>query len=172
MLPPDDPVLGRPSCAVSGCDWSGWEYGFCGGHSHRWRSRGRPELVGFLADPGPELHWAHRADPLHRARLLIRQQRLRVGMRHRSAWARSGHLDPAVWAADNTVTVVAERGECGLPFCALWPENDRHLFYESHETRWRQLGRPPVDDYLAHCLLRGKARIDFRGLDSHLTLEV
>ena len=50
---PDDPVLGRPSCVVPGCDRSGWEYGLCGGHSHRWRSRGRPDLVGFLTDPGP-----------------------------------------------------------------------------------------------------------------------
>jgi hypothetical protein len=46
---PDDPVLGRPSCAVPGCDRSGWEYGLCGGHSLRWRSRSRPEFVGFLA---------------------------------------------------------------------------------------------------------------------------
>src|SRR5947209_8609782 len=50
---PDDPVLGGPSCVVPGCDRSGWEYGLCGGHSHRWRSRGRPDLVGFLTDPGP-----------------------------------------------------------------------------------------------------------------------
>ena len=27
----DDPVLGRPPCAVPGCDRSGWEYGLCGG---------------------------------------------------------------------------------------------------------------------------------------------
>jgi hypothetical protein len=47
---PDNSVLGRPSCAVPGCDRSGWEYGLCGGHSHRWRSRGRPDLVEFLAD--------------------------------------------------------------------------------------------------------------------------
>ena len=43
-------------------------------------------------------------------------------------------------------------------------ENDTHLFCKSHETRWRQLGRPAVEDYVAHCLLRGRARIDFRGL--------
>ena len=36
---PDDPVLGRPACAVPGCDRSGWEYGLCGGHSNRWRSQ-------------------------------------------------------------------------------------------------------------------------------------
>ncbi|MGH4023715.1 MAG: tyrosine-type recombinase/integrase [Pseudonocardiaceae bacterium] len=169
---PDDPVLGRPSCAVPGCDRSGWEYGLCGGHSHRWRSRGRPDLVGFLADPGPELHGriglTHCTVPGCR----YGSSGLGLCMRHRGAWARSGHLDPAVWAADQTVTVVAERGECGLPFCALWPENDKHLFCKSHETRWRQLGRPPVEDYLAHCLLRGKARIDFRGLTPQVRLEV
>jgi hypothetical protein len=41
---PDDPVLGRPPCAVPGCDQSRWEYGLCGAHSHRWRVRGRPKL--------------------------------------------------------------------------------------------------------------------------------
>lgn len=85
-------------------------------------------------------------------------------MRHRSAWARSGQPDPAAWAASNTVTAGTDRAECGLPLCTLCPENDKHLFCKSPETRWRRLGRPAVEDYVAHCLRRGKARIDFRGL--------
>ncbi|MGH3847309.1 MAG: hypothetical protein ACRDS0_38705, partial [Pseudonocardiaceae bacterium] len=58
------------------------------------------------------------------------------------------------------------------PFCTLWPENDKHQFCKSHETRWRQLGSPTVADYIAHCLLRGKARIDFRGLAPQPMLEL
>ena len=169
---PDDPVLGRPPCAVPDCDRSCWEYGLCGGHSHRWRTRGRPDLVGFLADPGPPLHG--RIELTHCTVPGCRYGSSGFGlcMRHRSTWTRSGYPDPAVWAVSNAVAVTAEHAECGLPFCTLWPENDKHLFCKSHETRWRQLGRPAVADYVAHCLLRGKARIDFRGLAPHLRLEL
>ena len=63
------------------------------------------------------------------------------------------------------------RACCRLPYCELWLENDRHAFCKSHETRWQQLGRPKVEDYLAHCLLRGKARIDFGVLRGQLKLK-
>ncbi len=169
---PDDPVLGRPPCAVSDCDRSGWEYRLCGGHAHRWRTRGRPDLAGFLADPGPALQG--RVELTHCTVPGCRYGSSGFGlcMRHRSAWVRSGHPDPAVWAAANAVPAGPGRAECGLPFCTLWPENDKHQFCKSHETRWRQLGSPTVADYIAHCLLRGKARIDFRGLAPQPMLEL
>jgi len=63
------------------------------------------------------------------------------------------------------------RGECTLPFCQLWVENPQQLFCKSHYTRWHQLGRPEVDQYIAHCLLRGQARVDFRVLGPQLKLE-
>jgi len=170
---PDDPVLGRPPCAVPGCDRSGWEYQLCGGHAHRWRVRGRPDLAGFLADPGPALHGRIELTHCTVPGCRFGSSGFGLCMRHRSAWARSGHPDPAVWAAKgHPVTRTGERAECGLPFCTLWPENDKHLFCKSHETRWRQLGSPPVADYVAHCLLRGKARIDFRGLAPQPMLEL
>ena len=65
----------------------------------------------------------------------------------------------------------AGRAECGLPFCTVWVENGTHLFCKSHHTRWHQLGRPDPEQYLAHCLLRGKARIEFRVLAPQLKLE-
>jgi hypothetical protein len=34
------------------------------------------------------------------------------------------------------------------------------------------LGSPATDDYIDHCLLRGRARIDFRGLSPQLKLEL
>ena len=87
---PDDPVLGRPGCAVPGCDRSGWEYRLCGGHSNRWRKRGRPELAGFLADPGPPLQGRIQTDPLHACPAAASAAvGLGLCMRHRSAWARS-----------------------------------------------------------------------------------
>ena len=170
---PDDPVLGRPPCAVPGCDRSGWEYGLCGGHSNRWRSRGRPELAGFLADPGPPLHGRIELTALHGARLPFRQQRVRVVHAPPQRLGRAAATPtrrPGRRATRSSIAV--EHAECGLPFCTLWCENDRHLFCKSHETRWRQLGRPAVEDYVAHCLLRGRARIDFRGLAPQPRLEL
>ena len=93
-------------------------------------------------------------------------------MRHRSAWTRGGRPDPAAWAARQPGHHAVEHAECGLPFCTLWCENAKNLFCKSHETRWRQLGRPDVEDFVAHCLLRGRARIDFRGLAPQLRLEL
>lgn len=167
---PGDPVLGRPSCAVPGCDRSGWEYGLCGGHSTRWRVLGRPDRAAFLADPGA-LHG--RTDLTTCTVDGCRFGRAGRGLcnRHRAAWRRDdGQLDPVTWAAAQPA-VVEPHAECALPFCTVWVENDRRVFCKSHDTRWQQLGRPDLDAYRQHCLLRGKARIDFRGLAPQLKLE-
>ena len=62
------------------------------------------------------------------------------------------------------------RAQCRLPFCTLWVHG-RNLFCKAHKTRWCQLGRPAVDDYITHCLNRGKARISFHDLTPQLKLE-
>jgi hypothetical protein len=62
--------------------------------------------------------------------------------------------------------------QCLLPFCTLWTENVRNRYCKAHATLWRQLGHPDHADYLTHCLQRGKARIDFRGLAAQLALEL
>ncbi|MDT3446702.1 site-specific integrase [Pseudofrankia sp. BMG5.37] len=167
----DDPVLGRPPCVVPGCDRSGWEYGLCGGHSHRWRTQGRPDLAGFLADPGQALRG--RTELTTCTVLGCRWGSSGFGLctRHRAAWTRSGDPDPVAWAGGLPVVQNVDHVECRLPFCTVWTENDRRLFCKSHETRWQQLGRPDVDEYIAHCQLRGKARIDFRVLGPQLKLE-
>jgi len=168
---PHDPVLGRPPCAVPGCDRSGWENRLCGGHNNRWRNLGRPDLAGFLADPGSPLIGRMPLSHCAVDGCRFGTSGFALCMRHRSAWTRSDHPDPAAWAASMPAIQPRGHGECRLPFCTLWPENGMHLFCKSHETRWHQLGRPSIDEYIAHCMLRGKARIDFRGLDPHLRLE-
>jgi integrase len=168
---PGDPVLGRPPCSAPGCDRSGWEYGLCGGHSARWRSQGRPKLARFLADPGPALKGRAGLSSCTVGGCRFGTSGSGLCMRHRSTWARSGQPDPAAWAAAVPAVPAEGRTECALPFCSLWVENDKHLFCKSHHTRWHQLGRPDSEQYVAHCLLRGKARIDFRGLGPQLKLE-
>ena len=168
---PGDRVLGRPPCAVPGCDRSGWEYRLCAAHGGRWRAQGRPELAGFLAAPGPELNGRRGLSTCTVAGCRFGTSGFGLCMRHRSTWARSGQPDPALWAGTVPAVSAAGRAECGLPFCTVWVENDTHLFCKSHHTRWHQLGRPDPEQYLAHCLLRGKARIDFRVLAPQLKME-
>ncbi len=94
-------------------------------------------------------------------------------MRHHLQWKRAGRPDPASWAAAAPAVSPAagERPRCQLPFCALWLENDKWPFCRSHTNRWRMLGSPEVEQFTEHCLLRGKARVDFRALAPQLALE-
>jgi integrase len=168
---PGDPVLGRPACSVPGCDRSGWENRLCGGHSTRWRALGRPDMAAFLISPGPALKGRSVLSSCTVPGCRFGVSGAGLCMRHRSSWTRSRTADPTAWAVVQPVVAGQGKAECRLPFCALWAENDKHLFCKSHETRWAQLGRPDVEEYVAHCLLRGKARIDFRGLAPQLKLE-
>jgi integrase len=168
---PEDPVLGRPLCSVPDCDRSGWEYQLCGGHATRWRAKGRPDLPSYRADPGPPLRGRVELTACSVPGCRYGIDSLGLCLRHRGYYARSGHPDPTAWAAELPAVPDGDHGQCGLPFCALWVEHSRHLFCRSHQNRWRLLGSPAVDDFIDHCLTRGKARIDFRGLAPQLKLE-
>lgn len=50
---PDDPVLARRRCAVTGCDRPSRSFGLCAAHHHRWDWQGRPELARFAATAAP-----------------------------------------------------------------------------------------------------------------------
>jgi hypothetical protein len=168
---PDDRVLGRPLCRVAGCDRSGWEHELCSSHGRRWRERGCPDLTVFLADPGPPVHGRIELPACTVGGCRYGINSLGLCMRHRGSWARSGTPDPAAWAAELAAIPDGDHAQCRLPFCTLWTEHSRHLFCRSHQNRWRLLGCPDVEDFIDHCLTRGKARIDFRGLTPQLTLE-
>jgi integrase len=169
---PDDLVLGRRTCPVPGCDRARAEYGLCTAHGGRWRDRDRPDLAEFLADPGPPLNGRRQLTGCTVAGCRYGSSGFGLCMRHRRAWERDGAPDPAAWAAQARRPGPQPRAECRLPFCDLWTENDTHLFCKAHETRWRQLGCPDAGEFIAHCQLRGKARIDFRSLPPQLKLEL
>ena len=170
---PDDPVLGRPRLRGARLRPVGLGVRAVRRALEPLAQPGPPGAGGLPRRPRPAAAGADRADPLHRARLPLRQQRVRVVHAPPQRLGpqrppRPGGLGGRPTRSSNAV----ERAECGLPFCTLWCENDTHLFCKSHETRWRQLGRPAVEDYVAHCLLRGRARIDFRGLAPQPRLEL
>jgi hypothetical protein len=165
---PDHPVLGRGTCPVTDCDRSPTEHGLCSSHGKRWRDRGRPILAEFLTDPGPPLNGRRDLTSCTVPGCRYGSSGLGLCMRHRSAWPTSGHTDPAVWASTALAADPADLTICRLPFCSLWVESARNLFCKAHETRWRMQGRPDVEAFIAGCLLRGRARIDFPGLSPQL----
>lgn len=172
LADPDDPVLGRRPCAVPGCDRSRSESGLCTGHAGRWRARGRPAMDVFLADPGPTLNGRRDLMPCSVSGCRYGSSGSGLCMRHRSAWTRDGRPDPDGWAARASLLGPPDPAQCLLPFCTLWTQNARNRYCKAHTTRWKQLGRPDHADYLTHCLQRGRARIDFRGLAPQLKLEL
>ena len=169
---PGDPVLGRQDCPAGGCDRPRAENGLCSAHGNRWRDRGRPDLSVFLADPGPPLNGRRPLTGCSVAGCRYGSSGHGLCTRHRYSWERGGGPDPAAWAARAEPPAAQPRAECLLPFCELWTENAARQFCKAHETRWRQLGSPEPGEFIECCLLRGKARIDFRGLPAQLRLEM
>jgi integrase len=169
---PGDPVLGRPACPAGGCDRPRAENGLCTAHGKRWKDRDRPDITAFLADPGPPLNGRRPLTACSVPGCHYGSSGQGLCMRHRSAWEHAGCPDPAAWAARAEPPAAQPRAECLLPFCTLWPENEAHQFCKAHDTRWRQLGSPDPGEFTEHCMLRGRARIDFRGLPAQLRLEM
>ncbi len=168
---PADPVFGFGFCAVGGCGAPAAERGLCGGHYIRWRKTGRPEMAGFLADPGPAV--VGRSSP---ACCTVGGCRFGVGGRglcpaHLWQWRRSGQPDPARWAATAEAVTPDGQTECPLPFCGLWAEAG-NLFCRAHTTRWRQAGCPDTETFITACARRGQTPIDFRSLAPQAKLEL
>ena len=129
-------------------------------------------MTAFLADPGPPLNGRRPLTACSVPGCHYGSSGQGLCMRHRSAWEHAGCPDPAAWAARAEPPAAQPRAECLLPFCTLWPENEAHQFCKAHDTRWRQLGSPDPGEFTEHCMLRGRARIDFRGLSAQLRLEM
>ncbi len=168
---PQDRVLGCPMCSVPGCERSAGEHRLCSAHARRWRAAGCPDLPVLFADPGPPLPGRIELSSCGVDGCRYGVNGVGLCIQHRDRWSRSGHPDPAQWAA--MVPTVAEpdhHRQCGLPFCTLWVHKEK-LFCKAHHTRWYQLGRPPAEEYITHCLDRGKARISFSPLTPLLKLE-
>jgi integrase len=168
----DDPVLGVRGCAVPDCDRSFWLAGLCSAHARRWQMRGRPDLEAFLAEPGPAVHGRSEPGGCTVTGCHYGTAGHGICSRHHGGWERAGRPDPLTWAAAVPAVPAGVHPPCLLPFCSLWTENQRNVFCKSHTTRWKQLGSPPAEEFIAHAQLRGKACLDFRCLPPHLRLEI
>ena len=173
LIDAHDLVLGRGPCSVPTCDRSAMRGKLCSSHSNRWRARGCPGMADFVADPGPEISGRRDLTTCKVTGCRYGASGLGLCMGHRPVFERSGESDQDAWVARTGLLGRTDPAECLLPFCTLWTENPvRNLYCNSHTTRWVQLGRPESADYIAHCLRRGRAHIDFRGLGPQLKLEM
>ena len=86
---PDDPVLGRRTCPLPGCDRARAEYGMCTAHGSRWRARGRPDLAVFRADAGPPLNGRRQLTGCSVTGCRYGSSGFGLCMRHRRAWERA-----------------------------------------------------------------------------------
>jgi integrase/ferredoxin len=168
---PGDPVLGAGPCTVPGCDLPGKEHGLCSAHMLRWYRRGRPGMGEFLADPGPALrgHRPPRACLIGGCRYGTYSRGLCA--RHRRQWDQAGQPGLAAWAPAVTPPASGPPGDCGLPWCSLWPESDDGVFCRAHTARWRRSGIGDPAEFITASQRAGRRRIDYRQLPPQLTLE-
>ena len=168
---PGDPALGVAECAVGGCDrMASAQRGLCNAHAIRWRKRGRPELVEFLADPGPVVRGRNQLPQCTVPGCGYGVAGKGLCSMHHDRWARAGRPDIGSWIV-GAASVGTSRTECRMPFCALWIENATKVFCKNHDYRWRTAGCPDPDEYTADCRRIGTAHIDLRGISPQLALQ-
>lgn len=169
---PDDPVLGVKPCQIVGCGRPHHLRGLCSAHLRRWYQRGRPDLHVFVADPGPPMRGRRELDSC-----LV--EGCRYGLsghglcrRHGQQWGRAGRPDLAAWTvAARLPRTRGDRLECHLPYCSLWAEFSGSPFCNGHTTRWRNAGKPEIEEFIAACGRYATAFIDFGYLPPQLRLE-
>jgi integrase len=169
---PDDPVLGVRPCEIGGCDRPMRHRGLCNGHYLRWNKLDRPELAKFKADLGSPQIGRRELDSCTVPGCHYGTAGHGLCCRHRDKWGRAGYPDPAAWAAAAAPLVSGSNQECRLSFCTLWTERTDNPFCKGHMTRWRNVGFPEVEEFIAGCERYGKVFTDFRGLSPQLKLEL
>ena len=163
-----DPILGTPACMVRGCVHSSRYGGLCLAHRHRWTRAGHPDRQTWAATADPEVT-GHR--PLQSCSITecgFGQHRYQLCYKHSRDWDKAGRPPVAQWHphVDGEQTTI-----CAIPECRLWAELGQG-WCRSHHVRWRQRGRPPVDEFISYCAHYGEDRFDLRAMPPHLRLEI
>jgi integrase len=175
VFDPADPVFGGPPCRVSGCARVGWQRGLCDGHYQRWSQDGRPDPAAFAVAAGPPLQRWRPSAPCRVAGCRYCTKHYDLCSRHYYVWGKAGKPELGPWlAAPPPVAAPADpSAACRVPSCALWPHAGTP-FCRAHSTRWRAVGQPDAAEFAAACEADPdpRMRVDLRGLDTQLRLEV
>ena len=163
-----DPILGTPACAVPGCVHSSRYAGLCLAHLGRWKQAGRPDRSGVGGDRGSRGDGPSTAAIVPGARMRVRPASVSVVLH---AFPSMGESRTTAGGSVEATGGRAPAAVCAIPGCALWAELDGG-WCRSHHARWRQHGRPPTAEFIAHCVSYGEDRFDFRRLPPQLRLEI
>ncbi len=173
VFDPRDPVFGGPPCAVNGCDRPHRRHGLCISHGQRWRGSGI-SLKEFTATAERGWHGHLPLDPCVISGCNYGAMGHGMCSRHFSRWYRAGSPDPERWQAQ--VPQLALDGPprtCRIGFCSLWTRSTS-VFCYGHDTRWKNNGRPDIDEFTVACENPGPGQehIDLRRLPAGLRLEM
>ncbi len=174
VFDPRDPVFGGPPCAVSGCDRPQRGHGLCTLHWQRWRGSRGVSLAEFTATAEPGWHGHLPLDSCVIDGCNYGVMGRGMCNRHFSRWYRAGCPDPERWQAQ--APPLAPDGAlrtCRIGYCSLWARGTS-VFCYGHDTRWKNNGRPGIDQFAASCENPGPGQehIDLRRLPAGLRLEV
>ena len=174
VFDPRDPVFGGPPCAVSGCDRPQRGHGLCTSHWQRWRGSRGVSLAEFTATAEPGWHGHLPLDSCVIDGCNYGVMGRGMCNRHFSRWYRAGCPDPERWQAQ--APPLAPDGPlrtCRIGYCSLWARGTS-VFCYGHDTRWKNNGRPGIDQFAASCENPGPGQehIDLRRLPAGLRLEM
>jgi len=174
VFDPRDPVFGGPPCAVSGCGRPQRGYGLCTSHWQRWRGSRGVSLAEFTATAEPGWHGHLPLDSCVIDGCNYGVMGRGMCNRHFSRWYRARCPDPERWQAQ--APPLAPDGPlraCRIGYCSLWARS-ASVFCYGHDTRWKNNGRPGIDQFAASCENPGPGQehIDLRRLPAGLRLEV
>jgi len=175
VFDPRDPVFGGPPCAVSGCDRPHRRHGLCISHGQRWRGSGL-SLGEFTATAEPGWHGHLPLDSCVIDGCNYGAMGRGMCSRHFSRWYRAGCPDPERWQAQAQAPALAPDRPprtCRIRYCSLWTRS-MSVFCYGHDTRWKNNGRPDIDEFTASCENPGPGQehIDLRRLPAGLRLEM
>lgn len=168
-----DPVFGGPPCAVNGCDRPHRRHGLCISHGQRWRGSGI-SLEEFTATAEPGWHGHLPLDPCVINGCNYGAMGHGMCSRHFSRWYRAGSPDPERWQAQAPqLALDGPPRTCRIGYCSLWTRSTS-VFCYGHDTRWKNNGRPGIDEFTAACENPGPGQehIDLRRLTAGLRLEM
>ena len=170
---PGDPVFGGPPCRVPGCGRAARVRGICLGHYHQWAKQGNPDIGEFAAAAQAQLGGRRPVRPCLVPGCNYGRRTAGLCSRHHASWLKD--REPAIdsWLAAQPRVTLAGLPECQVPCCSLWAEGAASLCV-SHRARWRNAGRPPVEQFARAYdgPVPGPERFAFGQLPPHLRLEV
>ena len=171
---PDSAVFFTATCALPSCPAAirRTRIGLCERHHAWWKQAGRPDLPGWLGLAEQRLRAEVPEVPACAVGGCNRaHRRSRLCVRHVCAWDRAGRPDWDHWCTEQPAPSPVNESGCRFPACPRWSEPTTG-FCAAHRRRWIAAGRPEPHawfDQLAHSL---DPRVDLRGLEPRLRLEV